>query len=144
MFLESTLNHLFLLLSVIGVSMLFTLINYFIFKSKGPWGRIWAFFLVVFFIDWTIGLWFFLIADQVQGIPWFLLIFIAFLTTLLIAAASNPVRERHYRTYDDNKEVIVKSNPPEKVLLTTNLRYWILLGFLTLSVIAAYLKIYFP
>ena len=144
MFLESTLNHLFLLLSVIGVSMLFTLINYVIFKSKGPWGRIWAFFLVVFFIDWTIGLWFFLIADQVQGIPWFLLIFIAFLTTLLIAAASNPVRERHYRTYDDNKEVIVKSNLPEKVLLTTNLRYWILLGFLTLSVIAAYLKIYFP
>jgi hypothetical protein len=145
MFLDNTLNHLILLLSVIGISLLFTLIHYFFFKNKGPWGRIWALFLVVLLVDWTIGLWYFLIVDTAEGIPWLLLVFIGFVTILLIGAANNPVRERHYRTYDEeNKEVIVQANPPEKVVLTRNLRYWMLLGFLSLSILAGYIKIYFP
>lgn len=144
MYLEYTSNHVLFLLAVIGISLIFTLIHYAVFKSKGPWGRLWAFFLVVMFIDWTIGLWYFLITKQAEGIPWFLLIFIGFLTTLLIAAAANPVTERHYKTYEENKEVIVKTNPPEKIVFNRNLRFWILLGFLTLSIIAAYLRIYFP
>ena len=144
MFLENTLNHFILILSVAAISILFTLIHYFFFKNKGPWGRLWTFFVVIWLFDWVMGLWYFLIVDNAEAIPWLLLIFIAFVTTLLIAASTSQSRERQYRTYDENTRVVVRENTTSETPLANNYRFWILLGFLSLSLIAGYIKIFFP
>lgn len=144
MFLENTVNHFFLLFAVAAISILFTLIHYFFFKNKGPWGRLWSFFMVVLLFDWVMGLWYFLIVENAEGIPWLLLIFIAFVTTLIIAASTSKSRERQFRTYDENTKVVVRENAGTETPLVNNYRYWILLGFLSLSLIAGYIKLFFP
>lgn len=144
MYIENALNHLSLLMAVLSISLLFSLLHYYLFRNKGPWKKLWAFFLVLLLIDWTFGLWYFLMLKDAQGIPWLLLTFVGFITTMLIAASTIQIKEHHYKTYEENTEVIVITSLPENAVLKRNLRYWLLLAFLSLSIIVAYLKIYFP
>ena len=59
-----------------------------VFSTKGPWDSMLWFFVVVALFAWSGGVWLVPFGPQWRGIGWFPIIFMGFLVSLLLLAAS--------------------------------------------------------
>lgn len=88
------------IIGAIVVALIIGAIFYYGFKSSGPWGTFWAFFLVLFFIIWIAALATDPYGPVYWGIAWFDLFIIGLLFALLLAAATPTRADRSkYREY---------------------------------------------
>jgi hypothetical protein len=71
------------------------------FETKGPWGSLFWFFLVVSLFAWSGGVWIVPFGPHWRGMVWFPIILMGFLVSLLLVSAS-PRRSRK-RPEDEQK-----------------------------------------
>lgn len=88
-------------------------IFYYGFKSRGPWGSFWTFFLVIAFAVLVAAAWVRPVGAVWWGIAWFPLIFVGLLFALLLAAASPTEPRAGYRRtrYIDDTADPVDTDP---------------------------------
>lgn len=60
----------------------------FVFRIKGPWGKLWSFILVLFLIIWASELWVTPMGPTWQDVAWLPLLIVGIVTALLLAALS--------------------------------------------------------
>ncbi|MGK7389677.1 MAG: hypothetical protein ACNS60_04975 [Candidatus Cyclobacteriaceae bacterium M2_1C_046] len=88
------------IIGAIVIALVIGAIFYYGFKSTGPWGSFWAFFLVLFFIIWIAAIATDPYGPVYWGIAWFDFFIIGLLFALLLAAATpSRVDRRRYREY---------------------------------------------
>ncbi|MFD2515214.1 hypothetical protein ACFSRY_15175 [Pontibacter locisalis] len=82
-------------IAVLLIAFIVGAVFYFLFKSKGPWGSFWTFFLVVLLGVSLAYVWVRPFGPVYWGVAFFPLLFIGLLFALLLAAATPPGRNRN-------------------------------------------------
>jgi hypothetical protein len=108
---------------------------YYAFKYSGPWGKSWAFILVL-----VVGIWFLsaLVADPLgpvwYGVAWLDYIFFGILIALLLFVASPkaPDRKRHRKYYTTSKD---DKDDAAETAVAVGLWFWILILLLIVGAI---------
>lgn len=104
------------------------------FKNKGPWGTIWAFFLIIFLAVWAASLWLTPRGPFVIGVAWIPIAFFGILIALIVSAAVPPSNRE---TIQHNR----KMNPEIKEsgkFSTFNAYFWLLMVLLVIAVVFGY------
>jgi hypothetical protein len=76
------------LLFIFLLSLFLTLVFTYLFKVRGPWGRGWAFLMILFLGMWAAAIWLTPVGPTIYNIYWVPQLFIGLLITLLLAAAT--------------------------------------------------------
>lgn len=84
------------IIAIIVVALLITAVFSYGFRSRGPWGTFWTFFLVLLLGIWLVAIWIQPIGPVWYRIAWVDLLFVGLLFALLLAA-STPTKGRSYR-----------------------------------------------
>lgn len=107
------------------------------FDNRGPWDSVLAFFIVLLLATWAGGAWIYPFGPVLWGGVWMPFLVMAVIVAVLLAAAVPPDRSRY--------------GPPEQidpereeaaalaVLGTLGFFFWILVVFLIIAIVAAYL-----
>lgn len=74
------------IIAAILVAILISAAFYYGFNTRGPWGSIWTFFLVLLLIIWAANIWVRPIGPVYGGVAWIPLFFIGLVFALLLAA----------------------------------------------------------
>jgi len=114
---------------VVGLAMVFVISL--AFGTKGPWGNLLWFFIVVALFAWVGGVWFRPYGPVWYGAGWLPIIFVGFLVAMLLAAAS----PRHRRKRLAAKE---KSIAAEESETAVDAFFWILIVILVLAATSHY------
>lgn len=122
------------IIGIILLALLISVIFFYGFKSHGPWGTFWTYFLVLFFGVWITALWVNPVGPLYWGIAWFDLIFVGVLLALILAAAS-PLSSKDF----EDPEVKVTSERYDRQGAVVGAFFWIMLLFFILAVIAGML-----
>ena len=104
------------------------------FNNKGPWGTIWAFFLIIFLAVWAATLWFTPHGPFVWGIAWIPVTIVGIVIALIISSAvppSNRETIQHKRKLDP--EVKQKGK-----VSTYSVYFWMVLLLLVIAIIVGY------
>ncbi|MBK6263575.1 hypothetical protein JKA74_00895 [Marivirga sp. S37H4] len=104
------------------------------FKSRGPWGSIWAFMLVLLLAGWAGMLWITPTGPVYWGFAWIPIVFFILLIAALLGAATpsarhndiahQPTRPRRERVDDEEEEVVA-----------LGLFFWIFIIFLIIAIL---------
>lgn len=121
-------------LGIIVLALLIGLIFYYGFKSRGPWGSFWTFFLVIFFGIWIAALWVNPVGPIYWGVAWLDLIFVGILLALILAAAS-PLKKKDF----EDPEAKVTTERYNHTGAVVGAFFWIMLLFFVLAVIAGFI-----
>lgn len=94
---------------------------YFVFKSSGPWGSFWSFFLLLILVGIAANAWVTPVGPYYMGVTWAPVMFVILLFAFLIAAATPPRRTR----------IVTEAEAEEKpAVVALSGFYWLLILFL--------------
>jgi hypothetical protein len=96
------------------------------FKSTGPWGSFWFFFLVLMLAGLAAEAWIKPIGPVYWNISWGPVLFVIFLFALLMVAATPPRLGRRLKRTENVQE----TDAPEAAIVTISLFFWAFLLFL--------------
>ncbi len=100
------------------------------FSSKGPFGGLLLFFLIIFLSTWSGQLWVHPVTTPIWGIDWGLLIFTAIVFSVMMVALSGPVPTPTSNEAQVNQEAGI----------AIGLFFWILIILLVIAVASGYYK----
>jgi hypothetical protein len=80
--------NIFEIAAALAFAALIGLFFSFVFRIKGPWGRLWSFILVLFLIIWASEIWVSPMGPTLYDIAWLPLLIVGIVTALLLAAVS--------------------------------------------------------
>lgn len=135
-------------LGALLIAILLSVIFYFAFNIRGPWGSFWTFFLVLLFTVWAASLWVDPVGPVFWGIAWIPLFLVGLLFALLLAAI--PTDNNRLPNKESNRKFVSrdgKAPSPEEIeeaRETTRTAaavsgiFWIFLLILLIVVIAGY------
>ncbi|MGK7395772.1 MAG: hypothetical protein ACNS62_14425 [Candidatus Cyclobacteriaceae bacterium M3_2C_046] len=116
------------------IAIIITVIFVIGFKNRGPWGSIWAFFLIIFLAIWAASLWVSPRGPFLYGVAWMPIAFVGVVFALIISAAAPPSNRE---TIQHNRKI----DPELKQKTTINtfsLFFWLLLVILVVAVVFGY------
>lgn len=135
-------------LGTLLIAILLSVIFYYAFNIRGPWGSFWTFFLVLLLSVWAASLWVDPVGPIFWGIAWIPLFFVGLLFALLLAAIptdyDRPPNKQVNRPYASNKgkgpspEEAEKAEEVNRTAAAVSGIFWIFLLILLLIVIAGY------
>ncbi|MFW6219156.1 MAG: hypothetical protein ACOC3S_03460 [Bacteroidota bacterium] len=70
------------------IAIVITLVFPYVFKSRGPWNSMWAFFIILLLTLFAAGLWIIPAGPQWNEVAWVPLLFVGVLFALILAAAT--------------------------------------------------------
>lgn len=107
------------------------------FRSRGPWGSIWLFFLILFLATWAGGVWMTPIGAPVWGAYWVPFLFVAVIFALILSAAAVavPEEETTVETVDEQR----LEQEERATTATLGIFFWVLMVVLIIAIIASYL-----
>jgi len=107
------------------------------FRSRGPWGSIWLFFLILFLATWAGGVWVTPIGAPIWGAYWIPFLFVAIIFALLLSAAAAivPKEETEVEIVDEQR----LEQEEKTTTATLGIFFWILMVVLIISIIASYI-----
>ena len=118
------------------IALLIGLLFYYTFKSTGPWGSFWTFFLILLLSGLAAMPWVEPVGPTLYDVAWIPITFIILLFAILLAAAS-PVYEQSAR----RTETPEKPRPDNEAGATAaalGVFFWILLLFFFIAIIAGF------
>jgi len=102
------------------------------FGTKGPWGSLLWFFLAVSLFAWAGGVWLVPFGPMFWGMSWIPIMFMAFLVSLLLTAASP--RNPRWRRKASQEEAISEAGTKAVV----DVIFWVVIIFLLIFAISHY------
>ena len=108
----------------------------FAFRSRGPWGSIWLFFLILFLATWAGGVWVTPIGAPVWGAYWIPFLFVAIIFALILSAATAVV-PKDERTVELMNEQRLDQEEKDTTA-TLGIFFRILMVVLMIAIIAGY------
>lgn len=112
------------IVAIIIIALLVTAIFGYGFRSRGPWGTFWSFFLVLILGMWLVAIWIDPIGPVYYGIALIDFLFVGLLLALLLAAATPP---RRYGS--------PTAQEPEDTAVVLGAFFWIMLLIFVLAII---------
>lgn len=135
-------------LGALLIAILLSVIFYYAFNIRGPWGSFWTFFLVLLLTIWAASLWVDPVGPIFWGIAWIPLFFVGLLFALLLAAIptdyDRPPNKLDNRTSgirgrkEPSPEDIAESREASRTAAAVSGLFWIFLLILLIVVIAGY------
>ena len=135
-------------LGALLIAILLSVIFYYAFNIRGPWGSFWTFFLVLLLTVWAASLWVDPVGPVFWGIAWIPLFFVGLLFALLLAAIPtdydrppNKIENRHaaFRgRREPEPDEIAESKEATRTAAAVSGIFWIFLLILLIVVIAGY------
>jgi len=104
------------------------------FKNKGPWGTIWAFFLIIFLAVWAASLWLTPRGPFAIGVAWIPIAFFGIIMALIVSAAVPPSNRE---TVQYNHKMDPEAKKAGK-FSTFNTYFWLLMVLLVIAVVFGY------
>lgn len=105
------------------------------FDNRGPWDSVLAFFIVLLLATWAGGAWIYPFGPVLWGGVWMPFLVMAVIVALLLAAAVPPDRVR----YGPPEQISEREEAAALAVLgTLGLFFWILVVFLVIAIVAAY------
>jgi hypothetical protein len=122
------------LLVALGFGLFIVWIVSLVFGTRGPWGSLLWFFLVVALFAWAGGVWLVPFGPMWQGVSWLPIIFMGILAALLLTAASprTPRRRMTAREEDRKDRADAESN------VAVDLIFWVVIIFLLVFALSHY------
>jgi hypothetical protein len=143
--------HVTAIIAAVLIALLISGIFVFIFRTRGPWGNFWAFFIILFLVIWAGAIWTVPAGPQYAGVSWLPLLLIGLIMALILAAAlpsSGRKSPRLRHTRDSHlEEVPLRRDKPGPLVSTDESTtsagisafFWILLVVLVLVVTIGYM-----
>ena len=113
------------------IALIITAIFTYVFSRRGPWGKFWIFFIILFLAIWAAGIWFPKVGPYWGEVYWFPPLAIGILLALILAAATPPSK-RPTRNAKIDEEA---SLPEEPSYLALGIFFWALILILIATVI---------
>jgi ABC-type branched-subunit amino acid transport system permease subunit len=104
------------------------------FKNKGPWGTIWAFFLLIFLAVWAASIWVSPVGPLLMGYSIIPVAIVGVVFALIVVAASSPDNLQTMRT--DKISDISSADKP--AFSTYSVYFWLLMTTLVLVIVFGY------
>jgi hypothetical protein len=104
------------------------------FKYRGPWGRIWAFFLIIFLVIWAAGLWIRPAGLVSFGVAWVPLFFVGVIFALIVSAAAPPSNRK---TIQDSRKVDPEAGQKPSVV-AFSIYFWMVMLILVVAIVVGY------
>lgn len=132
------------ILSVLLIAILISVVFFYAFNTKGPWGSFWTFFLVILFCVWIANLWIRPAGPIFYGIGWIILATTGLLVALLLAAV--PSAHSHQKEVRTEKKQDVPDPESEtryqnfsRTTATISGIFWILMVILLVIILLGYI-----
>jgi len=118
-----------------ALAVLITAVFAIVFKQRGPWGSLWAFFLIIFLAIWAAGLWVRPYGIETFGITWVPVAFFGVLFALVVSAAAPPSNRRTMQK-EEKIDPEAKNKP---ALVAFSAYFWLLMVVLAIAIILGYI-----
>lgn len=124
------------LLLVVLLTLFITGLFVFVLGARGPGGKIWTFFLVLFLVIWAADLWVTPYGPEVWGVTFVPLFVIGFIVALLIAAAQGAKRKSDKEIQKEDKDYQPENVNVQKMDESSALGaiFWVLLILLFIAI----------
>ncbi len=104
------------------------------FKNKGPWGAIWAFFLLIFLAVWAGSIWVNPAGVEVWGYPIIPVAIIGVVCALIISATAPPDSRETIRHHEE-----LGTNPKKGLSMNSfSVYFWLVMVTLVLIIVFGY------
>lgn len=116
------------------IALIITVIFFYGFRSRGPWGNFWTFFLVMFLVIWAGALWLTPIGPTWLDVAWVPIIILGIVLAIIMAASTPPERPTRIVVNEPEPE-------PEREPAIVGMFFWvsiIVLAAVIIYGIAAY------
>jgi hypothetical protein len=120
---------IFTIIFALLVAFVFAGIFSFLLNYRGPWGKFWAFFLIIFLGVWAASLWVYPVGPLWYDVAWIPLLFVGLLIALLLSAATFPTTARKI------KETDYKSEENELLVSSVGIFFWLIAAVFTIAII---------
>jgi NADH:ubiquinone oxidoreductase subunit 6 (subunit J) len=123
------------IIAALLIALLVTIITSFVFKTKGPWGTRWSFFIILFLSLWAASLYVRNVGPAYYGVSWWPMLFVAVvLSALLISIIpdANHWRDESIRTTADPSDTTRLSNVTIRPVTKF---FWVLVILLVMAII---------
>ncbi len=121
------------LIYFLAIALIISAIFSFGFRRRGPWGRFWVFFIILFLAIWASDIWLPPTGPYWGGIHWFPPLAVGILLALILAAATPPEMRENERPERASGSAPPNPEPPGYVAL--GVFFWIFLIILIVGVI---------
>lgn len=120
--------------------MFISLLFYFVLSSRGPWGPLWPFFIIIFLVVWASSLWIRPIGFVYWNIAWIPLFFVGIVIALLLSAI-NPSGYHYYRGTEgavEEQDIVKPKKEDREAAKGISIMFWIFILFMVSAIIAGY------
>ena len=121
------------LIAIFLLSLFITLLFVFALGARGPFGKTWTFFIIIFLAIIAADLWINPIGPIVWGIAWIPLLVFGIIVALVLAIAKNPAREKNITTKAESEEDVTSRKA--NVSATLGALFWVILILLVIAVV---------
>lgn len=117
----------------IVIALLITFVFAVAFKSKGPWGSVWAFFLIIFLAVWAASIWVSPAGPLLFGYSLIPIGIVGVIFALIIASAAPPDSRESIRYKKDGPDL-----PGKSFISGFSIYFWLVLLILSIIIIFGY------